>query len=408
MNPSLLNKFSLVHLAVVAAVALMISASVNASPEHSHEDAHQVEQAAHSDKHSDAAHKDEHIDEHGHADSHDGGHKNEHEDEHGHDDSHNGGHKEGHNDVHEDEHGHAGSHNDGHNDEHGDEHADGHVDEHGDEHGHDEHEEGKIHISAEQIVASGIVTQQAQAGDIKQTLTVYGRTVVPEAASSEVRARFAGLITGVNFAVGDRVEAGQVVAEVESNSSLKRYVIKAPISGLVVGRSANTGEMAADNVLLRIMDDSKLWAQYQIFPGQLSKVAVGQAVTIGSEQRQTASSIKHLLNAPNGETYKLARAPLDNTSGQWAVGALLSGKLTLSQQAVDLVIDNRALQESEGQQVVFIRNGEGFEKRAVTLGRSDSEMSQVLSGLEAGEEYAVENSFLLKADLEKSSAAHVH
>ncbi|MGS0726370.1 efflux RND transporter periplasmic adaptor subunit, partial [Shewanella sp. 0m-11] len=85
-----------------------------------------------------------------------------------------------------------------------------------------------------------------------------------------------------------------------------------------------------------------------------------------------------------------------------------SGKLTLSKQAVTLTIDNRALQESEGLQVVFIRNEEGFEKRVVTLGQSDSQMSEVLSGLEAGEEYAVANSFLLKADLEKSSAAHVH
>ncbi|ABZ78445.1 biotin/lipoyl attachment domain-containing protein [Shewanella halifaxensis HAW-EB4] len=384
MNTNVLNKLSLVHIAVAA--ALIFSSAVNASPEHSHElvnshetehshepkhsheDAHQVEQAAHSDKHLDAARKDEH------------------EDEHGHDDSHNGGHEDGHNDSHDD----------------------GHEDEHGDEHGHDEHEEGQVHISAEQIVASGIVTGQVQAGDIELTLTVYGRAIVPETASSEIRARFAGLITAVKFNVGDRVEAGQVVAEVESNSSLKRYSIKAPISGVVVSRSANVGQLASDNVLLSIIDDSLLWAQYQIFPGQLSSVAVGQPLTIGSEQLQTASTIQRLLNAPNGEVYKLARAPLDNKEGQWAVGSLLSGKVTLSTQAVALVIDNRALQVSEGQQVVFIRNGEGFEKRAVKLGRSDSQMSEVLSGLEAGEEYAVNNSFLLKADLEKSSAAHVH
>ncbi|MGS0675490.1 efflux RND transporter periplasmic adaptor subunit [Shewanella sp. 125m-1] len=397
MNATLLNKFSSVHLAVVAAVALMISSTVNASaehshepvnghePEHNHEVAHQ-EQTAHTNQHQDEhdSHGDEHSDEHGHNDGHNDGHQDEHV---------------GHDDEHSDEHG----HNDGHQDEH-----DGHDDEHGDEHGHDEHEDGRVHISAEQIVASGIATELAAAGDIKQTLTVYGRAVVPEAASSEIRARFAGLITRMNVTVGDSVKAGQVVAEVESNSSLKRYSIKAPISGVVVSRTANTGEMATDNVLLTIMDDSQLWAQYQIFPGQLSKVAVGQALSISAQQLTAASSIQYLLNSTNGDNIKLARAPLDNSSGQWAVGALLSGKLTLSKQAVALTIDNRALQESEGQQVVFIRNEEGFEKRVVTLGQSDSQMSEVLSGLEGGEEYAIDNSFLLKADLEKSSAAHVH
>lgn len=368
MNPSLLNKFSLVHLAVVAAVALMISSTVNASAEHSHEPVNSHE----SEHHHEAVHQEQTE------------HTDQHQDEH-----------DGHGDEHR--------HNDSHQDEH-----DGHDDEHGDEHGHDEHEEGRVHISVEQIVASGIVTQQAEAGDIKQTLTIYGRAVVPEAAKAEVRARFAGLITRMNVTVGDSVKAGQVVAEVESNSSLKRYSIKAPISGVVVGRSANAGEMANDNVLLSIIDDSQLWAQYQIFPGQLSKVAVGQTLSISAEQLKATSSIQYLLNSTNGDNIKLARAPLDNSNGQWAVGALLSGKLTLSKQAVALTIDNRALQESEGQQVVFIRNDEGFERRAVTLGRSDSEMSEVLSGLEVGEEYAVANSFLLKADLEKSSAAHVH
>ncbi|GIU20571.1 MULTISPECIES: efflux RND transporter periplasmic adaptor subunit [unclassified Shewanella] len=389
MNATLLNKFSLVHLAVVAAVTLMISTSVNASAEHSHEPANSHEP----EHHHEVAHQEQTAHTNQHQDEHDS-HGDEHSDEHGH------------NDGHQDEHvGHGDEH--GHNDGHQDEHS-GHDDEHGDEHGHDEHEEGRVHISAEQIVASGIATELAAAGDIKQILTVYGRAVVPEAASSEIRARFAGLITRMNVTVGDSVKAGQVVAEVESNSSLKRYSIKAPISGVVVSRTANTGEMATDNVLLTIIDDSQLWAQYQIFPGQLSKVAVGQALSISAQQLTAASSIQYLLNSTNGDNIKLARAPLDNSSGQWAVGALLSGKLTLSKQAVALTIDNRALQESEGQQVVFIRNDEGFERRAVTLGRSDSEMSEVLSGLEAGEEYAVANSFLLKADLEKSSAAHVH
>ncbi|WP_299810466.1 HlyD family efflux transporter periplasmic adaptor subunit [uncultured Shewanella sp.] len=371
MNSILLNKLSLVHIAVVA--ALTFTAPAQASAEHNHQDEHPQKQSLNQKKHPDG-----NTDEHGHVDKH--GDKDAHDD-HGHVDKH------GDEDAHDDH---------------------GHVDEHGDEHGHDEHEEGQVHISAEQMTVSGIGTQVAQAGDIKQTLTVYGRTVLPEAANSQVRARFAGLVTAIKVNVGDRVQAGEVIAEVESNSSLKRYSITAPISGVVVSRNANAGELAVDNVLLSIIDTRQLWAEYQIFPEQMRTVTLGQQLTIESGQQQAASTIKILLNSPNNAIYKLARAPLDNSSGQWAVGALLSGKLTLSKQAVALRIDNRALQESEGQQVVFIRNDEGFERRAVTLGRSDSEMSEVLSGLEAGEEYAVANSFLLKADLEKSSAAHVH
>lgn len=366
MNLRTFNNLSVVHIAVAA--VLMLAVPAHASGDHDHE-------VTHSDNHA----NEQVHDAHGHDE-----HKNEHSDSH----SENHSDEQAHNDHRDDEHGH-------------------------DEHGHDEHEEGQVHISAEQVTLSGIVSQTAQSGDIKQTLTLYGRTVVPETAISQVRARFSGLITEFNFAVGDNVKAGQVIAKVESNASLKHYSITAPISGVVVTRNANVGELATDNVLLSIMDDSELWVEYQIFPGQLTSVSVGQHLVIGSDtasanKQQVNSTIKHLLNSTNNQAYTLARAPLDNKQGQWAVGALLSGELTLSQQPVAMVIDNRAVQVMEGQQVVFVRNEEGFEKRVVELGQSDSQLTEVLSGISIGEEYAVEKSFLLKADLEKSSAAHVH
>jgi cobalt-zinc-cadmium efflux system membrane fusion protein len=42
------------------------------------------------------------------------------------------------------------------------------------------------------------------------------------------------------------------------------------------------------------------------------------------------------------------------------------------------------------------------------LGVSDAVWVEVLGGLEAGEQYVTENSFLIKADIEKSGASHDH
>ena len=42
------------------------------------------------------------------------------------------------------------------------------------------------------------------------------------------------------------------------------------------------------------------------------------------------------------------------------------------------------------------------------LGRQDKEWVEVLGGLKPGTEYVSENSFLLKADVEKSGASHDH
>jgi cobalt-zinc-cadmium efflux system membrane fusion protein len=42
------------------------------------------------------------------------------------------------------------------------------------------------------------------------------------------------------------------------------------------------------------------------------------------------------------------------------------------------------------------------------LGRRDGEFVEVLSGLEPGTGYVSENSYLVKADIEKSGASHDH
>jgi len=82
--------------------------------------------------------------------------------------------------------------------------------------------------------------------------------------------------------------------------------------------------------------------------------------------------------------------------------------VTIGEFEVDLMIDNRALQEFRDWQVVFIQIGDQYEIRPMELGRTDGKFTEVLGGLNVGDRYVVENSYLLKADLEKSGASHDH
>ena len=72
------------------------------------------------------------------------------------------------------------------------------------------------------------------------------------------------------------------------------------------------------------------------------------------------------------------------------------------------MVDNRAFQEVEGKRVVFVTNQDGYETRELKIGQSDGQFSQVISGLNIGEQYALINSYLLKADLGKAGASHAH
>lgn len=300
---------------------------------------------------------------------------------------------------------------DDHEEHQGDDHEEGHEEEN-EEHGHEggdlEDQEGVVEIADAMASKAGISTAVAGPGEINKTLTVYGRVIADPGRISHIRARFPGTITQVNVSIGERVEKGQKLAEVESNESLKRYVLKAPFSGIITARHASQGEATDEQALFTVANFDQVWAEFQIFPGQMSRIALGQPVTMSVESEQTTSTIKHLIPSDSGQPFVLARAAIDNKQGRWTPGLLLQGLVSVEQVQASLRVDNRSLQTFENRTVVFVKEGERYEARPVTLGRSDSRFTEVLDGLKPGDEYVVINSYLIKADLEKSGASHDH
>jgi cobalt-zinc-cadmium efflux system membrane fusion protein len=57
---------------------------------------------------------------------------------------------------------------------------------------------------------------------------------------------------------------------------------------------------------------------------------------------------------------------------------------------------------------VFEQVDNTYEVRMLELGETQGEWAEVLGGIEAGARYVTENSYLIKADVEKSGASHDH
>ena len=268
-------------------------------------------------------------------------------------------------------------------------------------------EEGHIEITISNALKAGIINATASSGQIKRMTTVYGRSVITPNAISQVSARFPGMITKLSVNVGDTVKAGENIAEVESSDSLKRYKITAPISGVVTARYANPGELANQQPLLTLENYEQLWVEFKIFPSQRKTIKKGQQVTVSSTFATQQSKISHLM-ADKNKPFMTAIVVLDNSDELWTPGQMLTGKVVTSQVDASLVIDNRAFQDVEGKKVIFVTNKGGYETRELQLGQSDGKFSQVISGLKAGDKYALNNSYLLKADLGKAGASHAH
>jgi cobalt-zinc-cadmium efflux system membrane fusion protein len=317
-------------------------------------------------------------------------------------------HEESH-EVHDESEGHAHDDGDEHND-HGEE-ADDH-DDHGGEHGgHDEHEEGKTEIAPDAAKTAGIKIEKSAPATIANVIPLTGRITINQNTKADVRARFAGIIRSVKANLGEKVEKGQILAVVEANESLQDYNVTAPISGVVLERNTNIGDVANGEPLFIIADLSEVWAKFHVFPKDADLVVSGQTVRVHTldEGKEDDTKIEMLFPTADALSQTLvAIAPIANDKNKWRPGMTVEGDVTISEKQVALAVRSSALQTMEEQTVVFVKEGDSYEMKPVRTGVSDSEYVEILSGLKPGQEYVSESSFIIKADILKSGAAHEH
>lgn len=270
--------------------------------------------------------------------------------------------------------------------------------------------EGRTRISAEMAEAFGLETMVAGPAVIEETITVYGRIVPDRERVREISARFDGAIQSVDVSLGEMVRQGQILATVESNESLNPYTINAPIDGVITERSAHAGEQTGGRRLFTIVDTSSVWAELAVFPGDRSRLRVGANVTVapatdGPASVGTISQISVLAEANQAVT---ARVVLDNSDGSWVPGTYVTARVQVAEHAVPLAVRRSGLQSFRDFTVVYAQVGDQYEVRMLRLGRQAGEWAEVLGGLEPGTRYVTENSYVLKADIEKSGASHDH
>jgi cobalt-zinc-cadmium efflux system membrane fusion protein len=268
--------------------------------------------------------------------------------------------------------------------------------------------EGRVELSPEIAKASGVTTAIAGAGDIDKKITLYGKLVIAPEFQRHIKARFPGVVKKINVTPGDYVNAGDILLSIEANDSLSIYNITAPIAGKVVERHINPGEIAENNPLIRIVDDQQLTALMHVFAKDGIHIKAGQTAVIQHQHQQIVSKVESILPDIDHSSTSLVRIAVDNQQQKWLANEAVVAEISVEKIPVALRVDNRALQNFRDWQLVFIKVGNTYEIRPLELGKTDGKFTEVFSGLNQGDEYVVENSYLLKADLEKSGASHDH
>ena len=280
------------------------------------------------------------------------------------------------------------------------------------EEGHDEHEESIATISEESAKKAGIKISKADSQTIFETISLTGKIILDQDRTYDIKARFPGIVKDVKVKWGQKVRNGQVLAVIESNDSLKLYSVKAPRAGVVLKRNTNIGNVAGDESIFTIADLSKVWAEFHVFPKDIHDVKEGQKVIVRTLENGTKEQGKISLILPTADAESqtvIAIVSLDNAKMQWKPGMSVEGKVKILEKQAPIAVSKEAIQKIEDETIIFVKEGKDkYEARHVKLGKGDDEYIEVIEGLSSGEEYVSHGSFIIKADILKSTAEHSH
>ena len=204
-----------------------------------------------------------------------------------------------------------------------------------------------------------------------------------------------------------------------SGNNNGRFLIKAPISGVISKKDIVVGENVQLADQLFVIENLKdLWLEFNLPNTSNIQLQVGQILnfkTNGSDQNYQAK-VQTLNPQADLQTGRLqVRAKVTTQADVLRPNVLVNVFVTDAQAKTALRVQKKALQQVEGKPVVFVIESEEkglvhLKAQPIEVGVSsqDGQWLEVISGLTEGQKYIADGSFLLKSELEKDEAGHGH
>ncbi|WP_431120658.1 efflux RND transporter periplasmic adaptor subunit [Variovorax paradoxus] len=209
-------------------------------------------------------------------------------------------------------------------------------------------------------------------------------------------------------AARDRMRALSIPAELirrseETGTAQARYVLTAPIDGVVAELGVREGvAVASGTTLFRIAGLQKIWAVAEFPEAQAVRLARGQkakAVLQADASQSFDGTLDEILPEINATTRTLkARFEVDNRNGKLTPGMLLRLQVA-GPASTRLVVPSEAVIRTGRRAVVIVRKADGaFEPRDVSLGADAGDDTEVVSGLSEGDQVVASGQFLIDSE----------
>ena len=176
-----------------------------------------------------------------------------------------------------------------------------------------------------------------------------------------------------------------------ANVLASRTVVRAQFAGVVAKRAHNPGDMveaSASDVILRVIDPSRLQVVASVAIPDLVRVTVGKPVHIlvpGSDVAEDGKVLTRPAAVDPAGVAADVRIAFAGATGL-AAGTPVRTEIVAERRANVIAIPADALLTEEDETFVMVANGDKAQKRKVEVGLRTPKQVEITSGLKAGEQ----------------------
>lgn len=196
-------------------------------------------------------------------------------------------------------------------------------------------------------------------------------------------------------------------------NSASSFALIAPLSGVVLEKTAIVGEIAAsDKSLFTVSDLSSIWVEGNLSDRELGLVRVGADAEIRVDAYPDdvfRGKVIYLAGTLDPTTRTvLARVEIANRDLRLKPQMFARMAIATGNSTPQLTVPASAVTLVQGEPAVFVADGGGFNPRPVERGEAVGDRVVIRRGLAAGDRIAVSGVFELKAKLLKSQISDEH
>ncbi len=312
-------------------------------------------------------------------------------------------------------------------------------------------ETAKAHVQAAREKARAAQARVEEAQAKIETARSREKQVLASLATAEKRAEIAAqslareerVYKGGFFTSKELVEAEAAVrqAELEQDAAAtsirllggspgggSTIAVNAPIAGRVTERTVTLGETVDPaKTLFTILNLESVWVQLDVYQKDLPSIRVGQAVRVTSDTapgRIFSGTVSYVGDLVDETTRTLkVRAVIQNVGNALKPQTFVRGTIATGVGAPSggapsgawsrsrtIAVPREAVQTLEGKTVVFIKGDHAgeFMTREVKTGDTVGAQTEIVSGLNTGDQVVTRGAFMVKAQAMKSELGHSH